>query len=137
MRISRPGPALAAAALCLSAGGTAAHAQAYCVGSISAALTYSDGQVMIKSSWRNEWTDICNLNTAWKGVEAQTCWGWFAQLNEAVQRGRIVVIHYLSLEPSGCATMPIYRESPPPEYVMATGDSSSSTLSAQKFPGSR
>lgn len=124
---------IVASGLIVQAG--SAHAQAYCSGTISAAVTYSDGQVMIKSSWRNEWTDICNLNVAWKGVEAQTCWGWFAQLNEAVQRGRIVVIHYLDLPPSGCPTMPVYRDSPRAEYVMPTADASS--VSLQALPAAR
>lgn len=91
----------------------------WCYDKITQVLTYRDGFVSINGSWRNNYTHVCNLNSEWKGVPTQTCWGWFAQLNQAVSEGLKVSVLYDNVPDSmTCADLPTYGSSLPPGYVL-------------------
>jgi hypothetical protein len=96
---------------------TPAHASAFCYGTISVVYNYSNGDVLFANSWRNNLTQVCNLETVWKGVNPQTCWSWFAMVQTAVTESRSVIVYYPSLASNAdCATMPTYGSSPAPGY---------------------
>lgn len=90
----------------------------WCTGTLSNALTDINGSVMVLSSYRNGWTQICNLNEEWKNVPVQTCWAWFSKVNTAVAEGKSVVVHYLESANTTCSTIPTYSAAPAPYYVM-------------------
>ncbi len=89
-----------------------------CNGNLSGAYTTKDGSVVIKGSWHPSWTQICNLNTEWNEVPAQTCWAWFSQVNAAVAQSKNVRIYYNVAANMTCNQLPTYGASPEPYYVM-------------------
>jgi hypothetical protein len=95
-----------------------ANAGTYCSGVPEQVLTYDHGRVMIFGSWRNDWTSICSVEEEWKGVGIQTCWNWFALVNEAASQGNEIIVYYSDLSSNAdCATLPIYGASIAPGYV--------------------
>lgn len=95
-----------------------ATADVYC-GSTTPAkvITYSDGRVTILAPWRGDYTDVCNMNTSWKGVSTTTCLTWFAQIANAYSTGKGLLFYYSGLAQGECATMPLYADAPAPLYV--------------------
>ena len=88
-----------------------------CLGTVTDVYTHAAGSVVIRSSWRNDWTQVCDVNAEWKGVPSQSCWSWFALLSAAVTDSKSVAIYYPNLQPAECATMPTYASSPAPGLV--------------------
>lgn len=95
-----------------------AWATAYCQGDITNTLTEVDGDVLIRSSWRNDWVTICNLDQTRQGVSPSTCFGWFSSVSSSITENKQVVVQYLGLGQSACQTMATYANAPVPDYVM-------------------
>lgn len=110
---------IATATICSFAVSIPAHAAAVdCAGTISGVYTTKAGGVVVLSSWRGAWTQICNLNSEWKTVPAQTCWGWFAQVNTAVAQSIQVRFHFPDGTSAACNQLLTFQNANPPEYVM-------------------
>ncbi|MEO9599791.1 hypothetical protein [Parasphingorhabdus sp.] len=107
--------ALAAGVLILP---SSANANAFCSGTVTHTLTYVNGGVMIRSTWRNNWTQICNVKEEWKGVTPEVCYIWFSHASSAVTENKPLTVHYLGLDQAECATMPTYGGAPAPYYVL-------------------
>ena len=90
----------------------------WCSGQITSTWIDEAGHVVIKGTWRNDHTQVCNLNTTWKGVTTETCKGWLslAQVAQVAKTG--VTVYYADI--TSCADMPVYQASPNPGYVMLT-----------------
>ena len=87
-----------------------------CVGTLNISYMTRNGDVLVRGTWRNDITQICNLKTEWKGITPDICAGWKAMLDAAVTLGRTVSIYY---SPDvNCATIPYYGDAPSPYYVM-------------------
>lgn len=87
-----------------------------CVGTVNSSYMIYNGAVIIRGTWRNDYTQICNLKTEWKGVTPDVCAGWKAMLDAALSLGRTVSIYY---SPDvNCAQIPYYGDAPSPYYVM-------------------
>lgn len=98
---------------------TQAHAAAVdCAGTLSGVYTTKAGGVVVLSSWRGAWTQICNLNSEWKGVPAQTCWSWFAKVNNAVAQTLEIRFHFPDGTSAACNQLQTFQNANPPEYVM-------------------
>ncbi|SIO20870.1 hypothetical protein SAMN02745824_3358 [Parasphingorhabdus marina DSM 22363] len=98
---------------------TSANAAAVdCAGTLSGVYTTKAGNVLVLSSWRGAWTQVCNLNSEWKGVPAQTCWGWFAKINTAVAQVLEVRFHFPDGTSAACDQYLTWENAPSPEYVM-------------------
>lgn len=95
-----------------------AGATAYCQGDITNTLTEADGDVLIRSSWRDDWATICNLDQTRQGISPSTCFGWFSSVSSSITENKQVVIRYSGLDQSACANMPTYSNAPVPAYVM-------------------
>lgn len=94
-------------------------AELFCEGKVDRVLTYNNGVVSIQGTWRNSFTHVCGLNTSLYGVPTQSCWAWFAQLNQAVTEGFTVRIWYGNQPDSTtCANLPTYGSSLAPQYVL-------------------
>jgi len=97
----------------LSAG--VARADIYCTGPISEYLVYSDGTLMVYSSWRNHWTVLCNTQGLWRGIPSETCFSWLAVVGSAKIHNKPLGVYY-----SGnldCTTLETYSGAPAPVYV--------------------
>lgn len=109
----------AVAALSCIALSAEAHAAAVdCAGTISGVYTTKAGGVVVLSSWRGAWTQICNLNNEWKGVPSQTCWGWYAKVNTAVADVLEIRFHFPDGTSAACDQLLTFHNANPPEYVM-------------------
>lgn len=60
---------------------------------------------------------ICNLQSAWKGVNVETCRVWYSTLLAQVSRAQPVKLYYLSHESSSCAAIPYYGNASAPYGV--------------------
>jgi hypothetical protein len=79
-------------------------------------IVYSNGDVNLWHSARNQYTVVCNLNGTHKGVSTTTCAMWTAMLQSAKKRD--VMMNFYYSEPTGsCATLPLYGEAPVPGYI--------------------
>lgn len=96
-----------------------AHAtSASCSGKLTGAYTISNGGVVIRGVWLNNWTQICNLEREWKGISPQICWAWFSQANTAVAEGKSVQVYYPPGTNMTCDQLPTYGSAPAPHYIM-------------------
>lgn len=88
----------------------------WCYGTIKRAYLTSDGSLIIRGSWANDYTQICNLNAAWKGVSVGTCKGWLSLAMAAKLSSSNVIVYYLNI--SSCDAIPHYGLAPSPNYLM-------------------
>ena len=94
-----------------------AQANITCIGTVPFADTGDDGAIMIYGTWRNQFTQICNIKTVWKGIDPQICWAWFAQANSAVTESRNVAVYYTDPSVTDCATISAFAAAPAPETI--------------------
>ena len=97
-----------------------AKAEAYCSGLTSEAIAYSNGDVMVLTTWRGDWITICNLNNTRNGVTPQTCFAWFSTINSSILYNKAVGYYFTGIDPSACATIATYVNAPVPYYVRLT-----------------
>lgn len=92
-----------------------ANANVWCTGTIDSVVVNAQGVVFAKGSWRNEFTQICSVSSAWGAIQPNTCVTWLAQLDAAVTLGTEVVLQY----PDGtdCSTLPAWASAPAPQHV--------------------
>lgn len=93
-----------------------AYADATCSGTFTSVHVQSNGAVLVHGTYRNTYTQICNIKDEWQGVTPDVCAVWTANAGAAVSMGRTVRVYY-----SGaylCESLPTYYSSPPPFYVM-------------------
>ncbi|MDE1265403.1 hypothetical protein [Vibrio aestuarianus] len=46
-----------------------------CYGEVKNVLQYANGSVNVLTTYRNQYTYICNIKNDWKGVSPQACQG--------------------------------------------------------------
>ena len=95
-----------------------ARADISCSGTLGGVLMYSDGTVLIYSSWRNDWTMICNTQNGFGGVDTATCLSWYAAAVKSAQ-SHVTVGTYYNGNAYTCANLPTYESTPPTVYLIA------------------
>lgn len=90
-----------------------------CQGTVKNVLVYADGQVNVHTSYRNDYTVMCNLKNDWKGVSPQACKGMLSTLLTAQSTGKKIATYYTS---HTCSTLPYYGSAPGPVYVGIVND---------------
>ena len=88
-----------------------------CNGQINALLIYSSGDVNIHTTYRNDYTVVCNLKTEKDGVSISTCAVWASLLAKAKHEGRTISAYYSHPAVTDCATIPHYGNAPAPIYL--------------------
>ena len=106
-------------ALCVAllTASTGVRAELYCEGKVQRVLIYGNGDLMILTDHRGDWTTICNVETARAGVSTNTCKSWQASLNIALTADKMVTIYYSDAALKSCGTLPTYGAAPAPGYV--------------------
>lgn len=94
---------------------TSAHAATWCGGRVSGVLTDAGGRVYVYPSFRNDWVQICNLATAWKGVSIDICKSWLATVTALRLTGESTVFHYN--ETFTCNAIASYDSAYSPAYI--------------------
>jgi hypothetical protein len=97
-----------------------AQADISCSGTLSSVLLYADGTVMINSTWRNDWTMICNTQNGYGGIDISTCLAWYGAAVKASQ-SHVAVATYYAGNTYTCANLPTYGSTPPTVYLMTNG----------------
>lgn len=89
-----------------------------CYGAVNELLIYSDGTVNVFSSYRNDWTNICNLQATRQGVDTFTCALWIGAIESARKLNQNIHVYYVD-NGTGmtCATIPIHASAPAPLYI--------------------
>lgn len=92
----------------------ATSAQSYwCIGKINGVYITRSGNVVINGSWRNDWTEICNLNNG--VVNTVVCSLWASYAATANQNNLNVQLMY-STGTADCSNIPTYGNAPVPQY---------------------
>jgi hypothetical protein len=92
-----------------------ARADIYCSGTVLEHLVTADGTLMIRSSWRGDWTTVCGMQTSWNGVTTEACFSWFALTTAAKVHAKQVGVYYRVDVP--CNAIGTYGSAPVPFYV--------------------
>jgi hypothetical protein len=91
----------------------------HCSGTVTNAIVYAGGALTVRGSWRSNYTMLCNVETAWSGIGAETCRAWSAEIQEAVISGHSVTVYYNSVNAGvDCSNLATYGSAPAPAYVM-------------------
>lgn len=92
----------------------------WCTGKVTNAYIDSDKNVILKGSWRNEYTRICSTDGS-NGVDTITCSLWFSIITTSMVHDKEVILMYSDQNSTlNCSNIPTYSSSPRPDYVMLT-----------------
>ena len=91
-----------------------AHANVYCSGTLTDFYIDHDGLLVVRSSWRNDWTALCSVQNVWNGVATETCYTWVGMTTTARTNNKTVGVYYVGV--SDCTTLPTYGSAPAPYY---------------------
>jgi hypothetical protein len=80
-------------------------------------LTYNGGGVLVLTSWRGDFMQICDLNQPWKGVSTAVCFAWMSKVTSAINSGKKVGMWYTTADGVACSTLPTYGNAIPPVYI--------------------
>ena len=100
----------------LATSASVAQAQQWCGTKVRDQYINSSGDLVVYASIRNDYLQVCNLNTTWKSVTPQTCAGWYGLIKSAVSRNASMTFLYNESTP--CTSIPRYGDAPVPIYIM-------------------
>lgn len=89
-----------------------------CYGKVTHLYVESDGDFYINGDWRDNSTQICNIQTPWKTVDSEVCRGWMTLLLTSKVTDRELTMRYADADVVSCETIPTYSAAPAPVYVM-------------------
>lgn len=107
---------ICAIVLTLLSSAAPASAAVWCNGRITQVYTERGGGLLILPSFRNQWIQICSVQTEWKGILPQTCNAWASTVISGMLAGKAFTVAYTELD--DCAQIPDYQNAPSPAYVM-------------------
>lgn len=87
-----------------------------CNGTVSTSYVTYVGGVFLSSSWRGDYTQICNISETWNNIPPEVCATWIAKVDAAVSLQRTMTVYYAGT--GDCSTLPTYGGAPGPIYVM-------------------
>ncbi|CZF86984.1 hypothetical protein GMA8713_05025 [Grimontia marina] len=87
----------------------------WCYGNVERVYVEHSGGLIIFSTWRNEYTQLCSVNSVWKGITQEVCKSWLSMAMTAKVSQVPVITHYAS---SSCESMPTYSNALAPIYFM-------------------
>lgn len=85
------------------------YAAQWCTGTIKATYSTQSGAVLIYTSYRNDWTQLCNITATWKGISPVLCNLWVSYVTTA-RAAQIPVSAYYS--DYTCDAVPSYESAP-------------------------
>lgn len=93
------------------------YADVICSGAVNSLLIYADGTVNISTSYRNDFTHICNLQTTRQNVDTLTCALWVGAIEAARKLNQNIKTYYTTNNNFSCDTIPTYAAAPAPVYI--------------------
>jgi hypothetical protein len=112
------GKSAAALSLLMLSVAPPSQANIWCNGRITGVLVDNAGGVLAYSTFRNDWLQVCNVTSAWKGIPVDLCKTWVAQLT-TLRISQEPATFFYSEYPDGtsCLAIPSYGSAPAPGYV--------------------
>ncbi|PNM49122.1 hypothetical protein AL535_005975 [Vibrio cholerae] len=92
------------------------NADVQCSGKVNTILQYANGSVNIHTTYRNEYTYICNTETRWNNISPEACRAMLSIVLSAQASDKNIQIYY-SGNQFTCQSIPHYANSPAPVYV--------------------
>lgn len=92
-----------------------------CIGTVKNILQYANGNINVYTSYRNDYTVMCNIEKHWKGVSPEACQGMLSVLLTAQSTGKSIATYY-SGDQYTCSNLPHYGSAPGPSYVGIKGE---------------
>jgi hypothetical protein len=93
-------------------------ANIWCGGKVTNAYIDSSKNVIIKGTWRNDYTRICSTDGS-NGVDTVSCSLWFSIISTSMVHDKDVLLMYSDNGGTmTCANIPSYANAPGPQYVM-------------------
>lgn len=90
----------------------------FCKGTIDALLVGAHGDVHVRPSWRQNWIELCNVDTPWLGISTKTCSVWVSELMTAHTTRKLTTIRYDGTGILSCDVIPPYENAPLAGYVL-------------------
>lgn len=90
----------------------------WCSGKISSTYVDASGSLITTSAWRGDYTMLCNIRSAWKGIDPTVCLSWMGIALTAASKQQSVTIQYTDPAAVACNTLETYAGAPPPVYLM-------------------
>lgn len=87
----------------------------HCTVDVQRVLVYATGGINILHTGRDDFTNICNLNSDWKGVKPLTCAMWTSLLQNAQVNEQKVIFYYP--DEGSCKELATYSSTPAPVYI--------------------
>ncbi|MCG9684030.1 hypothetical protein L1D31_15830 [Vibrio sp. Isolate23] len=92
-----------------------------CYGTVKNVLQYANGNINVYTSYRGDYTVMCNIEKHWKGVSPEACQGMLSVLLTAQSTGKTIITYY-SGDKYTCSNLPRYGGAPGPIYVGIKGE---------------
>ena len=83
-----------------------------CSGEVTNAYIGKTGNLVIRGSWRNDYTKLCNVND-----DPIVCSLWSGYVAKSMDENTSLIVRYTNPSTT-CDSLPRYSSSPAPEYVM-------------------
>lgn len=100
---------------------TSSIANIGCVGTVKDILQYAGGDINVLTSYRGDYTVMCNIEKHWNGVSPEACQGMLSILLTAQSTGKKIMTRYNGDQYS-CQNLPTYSATPGPSYVGIKGE---------------
>lgn len=101
------------AALIAVLSGFAAAGTLQCDGKITDVRVWSDGSVMVKPTWRNDWVNVCRVNVFSNNIDPATCKALYTAAITAMQIKTDTTMYYGNTTAATCAAMPTLQQASP------------------------
>ncbi|MGQ7816219.1 hypothetical protein [Metapseudomonas furukawaii] len=95
---------------------TVQSAALFCPGKVVQVIIYGNGNLMIQSTWRSDWTVLCNLKGN-PSIDSVTCSHWSSLATMAFKEGSQIGVYYNVPAGTTCANLPTYANAPVPVYL--------------------
>ena len=87
----------------------------WCRGRVNNLLVDGSGDVLVHTSFRQDWIRICNVTKDSPGAPMSVCKSWYSNLQLAFAIPSDVMIQYA--DAPDCGQIPTYSSGPTPWYV--------------------
>ena len=85
---------------------------ATCSGEVTNAYIGKFGSLVVKGTWRDDYTKLCNVND-----DPIVCSLWSGYVAKSMDENTSLIVRYTNPSTT-CDSLPRYSSSPTPEYVM-------------------
>lgn len=90
----------------------------YCTGEIKRTYVTNTGDLFIYSSWRNNYSRLCNLKGTVNNIDSITCSMWGSYVTTALKDKKKVTVRFNEDSGLTCSTIQTYNDAPAVVYVM-------------------